>query len=97
MHTWFECKIRYEKTMENGMNDYQIASVAETAIMDVYPYEPNETEDDSNTEVSRFINRFPEGQCTEVTIGGKSVIIDKTGNKPKVIPNGSIESEAKNE
>ena len=20
MHTWFECKIRYEKTMENGMN-----------------------------------------------------------------------------
>ena len=106
MHTWFECKIRYEKTMENGMNkkvtepylvdalsfteaadrwfkcklvfitldeksgaekktstqvlvqaadlrdavkkldegmkgtmaDYQIASVAETAIMDVYPY-----------------------------------------------------------
>ena len=109
MHTWFECKIRYEKTMENGMNkkvtepylvdalsfteaeariievfitldeksgaekktstqvlvqaadlrdavkkldegmkgtmaDYQIASVAETAIMDVYPYsaEPND-------------------------------------------------------
>ena len=20
IHTWFECKIRYEKTMENGMN-----------------------------------------------------------------------------
>ncbi len=20
MHTWFECKIRYEKIMENGMN-----------------------------------------------------------------------------
>lgn len=20
MHTWFECKIRYEKTMDNGMN-----------------------------------------------------------------------------
>ena len=20
MHTWFECKIRYEKMMENGMN-----------------------------------------------------------------------------
>ena len=116
MHTWFECKIRYEKLMENGMNkkvtepylvdalsfteaeariieemtpfitgeftvsdikranyselfpseeeaadlrdavkkldegmkgtmaDYQIGSVAETAIMDVYPYssEPND-------------------------------------------------------
>ena len=78
MHTWFECKIRYEKVMENGMNKkvtepylvdalsfteaeariieemtpfisgeftvsdikraYQIASVAETALMDVYPY-----------------------------------------------------------
>ena len=21
MHTWFECKIRYEKVMENGMLD----------------------------------------------------------------------------
>ena len=20
MHTWFECKIRYERVMENGMN-----------------------------------------------------------------------------
>lgn len=20
MHTWFECKIRYEKVMKNGMN-----------------------------------------------------------------------------
>ena len=20
MHSWFECKIRYEKTMDNGMN-----------------------------------------------------------------------------
>lgn len=20
MHTWFECKIRYEKTMDNGIN-----------------------------------------------------------------------------
>ena len=20
IHTWFECKIRYEKVMENGMN-----------------------------------------------------------------------------
>ena len=88
---------KLDEGMKGTMADYQIASVAEAAIMDVYPYEPNETEDDSNTEVSRFINRFPEGQCTEVTIGGKSVIIDKTGNKPKVIPNDSIESEAKNE
>ena len=88
---------KLDEGMKGTMADYQIASVAETAIMDVYPYEPNEAEDDSNTEVSRFINRFPEGQCTEVTIGGKSVIIDKTGNKPKVIPNDSIESEAKNE
>ena len=88
---------KLDEGMKGTMADYQIASVAETSIMDVYPYDPKETEGDNNTEVSRFINRFPEGQCTEVTIGGKSVIIDKTGNKPKVIPNGSIESEAKNE
>ena len=50
MHTWFEVKIRYEKMMDNGMKgtmaDYQIASVAETAIMDVYPYVPEEKKEE---------------------------------------------------
>ena len=54
---WFKCKLVFitldeksgaEKKMDEGMKgtmaDYQIASVAETAIMDVYPYsaEPND-------------------------------------------------------
>lgn len=30
MHTWFTCKIRYEKTLENGMNK----KVTEAYLMD---------------------------------------------------------------
>ena len=34
MHTWFECKIRYEKTMENGMNK----KVTEPYLVDVLSF-----------------------------------------------------------
>lgn len=34
MHTWFTCKIRYEKTMENGMNK----KVTEAYLMDALSY-----------------------------------------------------------
>ena len=140
MHTWFECKIRYEKTMDNGMNkkvtepylvdalsfteaeariieemtpfisgeftvsnvlvqaadlrdavnkldegmkgtmaDYQIASVAETAIMDVYPYAADESITDTISEnanspvVRNFIQSLPEGCRTTITVGGKKL------------------------
>ena len=37
---WFKCKLFFITLDEKGtMADYVIASVAETAIMDVYPYE----------------------------------------------------------
>ena len=32
MHTWFECKIRYEKVMENGMNK----KVTESSFLSCY-------------------------------------------------------------
>ena len=150
MHTWFECKIRYEKVMENGMNkkvtepylvdalsfteaeariksgaekktsttvlvqasdlrdavkkldegmkgtmaDYQIASVAETAIMDVYPYEAKEVPK-SNTQISEgaespvvrnFIQSLPDGCRTTITVAGKQVVVDKTGKDTVVTP-----------
>ena len=164
MHTWFECKIRYEKVMENGMQkkvtepylvdalsfteaeariieemtpfisgeftvsdikranyselfpcedeaadlrdavkrldegmkgtmaDYQIASVAETAIMDVYPYSAEVSMSDTISEnanspvVRNFIQSLPEGCKTTITVGGKQVVVDKTGKDTVVTP-----------
>lgn len=73
-----------DEGMKGTMADYVIASVAETAIMDVYQYEAKQEADNTPNEVSRFINSLPEGQVTTITIGGKEVIVDKTGKNTKV-------------
>ncbi len=39
MHTWFECKIRYEKTLENGMNK----KVTEPYLVDALSFTEAET------------------------------------------------------
>ena len=84
---------KLDEGMKGTMADYQIASVAETSIVDVFPYEAQKkgaaTED---KEVVRFIDKFPEGQCTETTVGGKLVIVDKTSGKTKVIPNNKSDT-----
>ena len=84
---------KLDEGMKGTMADYQIDMVAETPIVDVFPYEVKEgsnvTED---KEVVRFINKFPEGQCTETTVGGKPIIVDKTGGKTKVIPNNKSDT-----
>lgn len=91
---------KLDEGMKGTMADYKIASVAETAIMDVYPYSAEERTIDSisknaNSPVVRnFIQTLPEGCKTTITVGGKQVIIDKTGNKTKVIPNS--ENDLKN-
>jgi hypothetical protein len=83
---------KLDEGMKGTMADYQIASVAETAIMDVYPYSAEERTIDSISEnanspvVRNFIQTLPEGCKTTITVGGKQVIIDKTENKTKVIP-----------
>lgn len=82
------------KNLDNGMKgtmaDYTIASVSETAIMDVYKYKDKENDSDNENaprEVSRFIQSLPEGQITTINVGGKSVIVDKTGKNTIVKPN----------
>ncbi|WP_229087321.1 DUF4494 domain-containing protein [Bacteroides stercoris] len=91
---------KLDEGMKGTMADYKIASVAETAIMDVYPYSAEERTIDSISEnanspvVRNFIQTLPEGCKTTITVGGKQVIIDKTGNKTKVIPNS--ENDLKN-
>ena len=91
---------KLDEGMKGTMADYKIASVAETAIMDVYPYSAEERTIDSISEnanspvVRNFIQTLPEGCKPTITVGGKQVIIDKTGNKTKVIPNS--ENDLKN-
>ena len=84
---------KLDEGMKGTMADYQIGMVSETPIVDIFPYE---TKEESNTtedkEVVRFIDKFPEGQCTETTVGGKPVIVDKTGGKTKVIPNNKSDT-----
>ena len=78
--------------MKGTMADYVIASVAETAIMDVYPYSAEECTIDSIGEnanspvVRNFIQSLPEGCKTTITVGGKQVVVDKTGKDTVVTP-----------
>lgn len=78
--------------MKGTMADYQIASVAETAIMDVYPYAVDKSITDTISEnanspvVRNFIQSLPEGCRTTITVGGKKVVVDKTGKDTIVTP-----------
>lgn len=82
------------KNLDNGMKgtlaDYSIAAISETAIMDVFKYEAKDNDGENENaprEVSKFIQSLPEGQITTINVGGKSVIVDKTGKNTIVKPN----------
>lgn len=86
---------KLDEGMKETMADYRIESIAETAIIDVYPYEEEKSMDDNINKsanspvVRRFISELPEGCKTTVTISGKDVVIDKTGKNTKVSPDHS--------
>ena len=81
-----------EEGMKGTLADYEIASVTETQLMEVFPYEAGE--DDKDTESStvedsgfkRFFRSLPEGQKTEITIDGNTFVVDKTGKGTVVSP-----------
>ena len=83
---------KLDEGMKGTMADYQIASVAETAIMDVYPYSAEVSMSDTISEnanspvVRNFIQSLPEGCKTTITVGGKQVVVDKTGKDTVVTP-----------
>lgn len=83
---------KLDEGMKGTMADYQIASVAEIAIMDVYPYSAEESITDTISEnanspiVRNFIQSLPEGCKTTITVGGKKVVVDKTGKDTIVTP-----------
>lgn len=83
---------KLDEGMKGTMADYQIASVAETAIMDVYPYSAEERtvdfigENANSPVVRNFIQSLPDGCKTAITIAGKQVVVDKTGKDTVVTP-----------
>ena len=83
---------KLDEGMKGTMADYQIASVAETAIMGVYPYSAEESITDTISEnanspiVRNFIQSLPEGCKTTITVGVKKVVVDKTGKDTIVTP-----------
>lgn len=80
--------ISIEEEMSQTMVDYEIASVTDTNIMDVYPYRQKA----SRTADENALNSIlPEGQITEVTIYNKVYTVDKTGGRTKVTPKDDTE------
>ena len=85
---------KLDEGMKGSMADYIISSMAETAIMDVYQYNaeesPNQDESIkkglSSPIVSQFLASLPDGCKTEITVKGKTLIIDRTSKGTKVTP-----------
>ena len=83
-----------EKGMKGTLADYEIASVTETALMDIFPYDAEDdkdtdkTADANNPSVRKFFQSLPEGCKTEITVSGKKIIVDKTGRDTVVTPSG---------
>lgn len=91
---------KLDEGMKGTMADYNAVCIKETAIMDVYPYEPKEeekpefpNENKSESRVNslkkaarKFVDSIPEG--TKVTISTsvspETVIIDKTKEKDDI-------------
>ena len=60
MHTWFECKIRYEKVMENGMQK----KVTEPYLVDALSF--TEAEARIIEEMTPFMLDMEENKVTEL-------------------------------
>ena len=81
---------KLDEAMKGTMADYQIASVAETPIMDVYPYSEDEAGDEhrqpKEPTANELLSACREGERTEVTVGGRKIIVDKHGRNTVVTP-----------
>ena len=105
MHTWFECKIRYEKTMENGM----VKKVTEPYLVDALSF--TEAEARIIEEMKPFISGeftvsdikranyselfFSEEETADRWFKSKLLFItldEKSGNEKKVASNVLIQA-----
>ena len=77
MHTWFECKIRYEKVMENGMNK----KVTEPYLVDALSF--TEAEARIIEEITPFISGL---QCRTSSVP----TIAKYSSAKKMLPTAGL-------
>lgn len=81
---------KLDEAMKGTMADYQIAAVAETPIMDVYPYSEDEAGDEHRQSkeptANELLSACREGERTEVIVGGRKIIVDKRGRNTVVTP-----------
>lgn len=81
---------KLDEAMKGTMADYQIAAVAETPIMDVYPYSKDEAGDEhrqpKEPTANELLSACREGERTEVIVGGRKIIVDKRGRNTVVTP-----------
>lgn len=81
---------KLDEAMKGTMADYQIAAVAETPIMDVYPYSEDEAGDEhrqpKEPTANELLSSCREGERTEVIVGGRKIIVDKRGRNTVVTP-----------
>ena len=79
-----------EEGMKGTLADYEIASVTETQLMDVFPYEAGKDDKDTESstieEIPGFKSFFQSLQKTEIKIDGKTFVVDKTGKNTVVSP-----------
>ena len=81
--------------MKGTMADYQIVSIAETPIMDVYQYTDKEEEIPTSEDptATQLLSSCHKGEQTEVIVKGQKVIIDKTGKNTVVRPTFNIDKQ----
>lgn len=81
---------KLDEGMKQTMADYEIAAVAETPIMDVYPYSEDEAGDEhrqpKEPTANELLSACREGERTEVIVGGRKIIVDKRGRNTVVTP-----------
>ena len=105
MHTWFECKIQYEKTMENGMNKkvtepYLVDALSFTEaeariIEEMTPYISGEftVADIKRANYSELV--FSDEEAADRWFKSKLLFItldEKSGNEKKVATNVLIQA-----
>ena len=70
MHTWFECKVRYEKTLENGMNK----KVTEPYLVDALSFT------EAEARIIEEVSPVPFARSRRVLFHLKPTL----GNKPRI-------------
>lgn len=79
---------KLDEGMKGTMADYQISSLSETAIIDVYFYAADEEghqEERREPTATELLSACRDGEKTEVVVRGQKVIVDKTGKNTVVI------------